>query len=238
MKNLKKTIGLLTLTGVLFTSCMDEKKNNNSEEITDSEMNQNANVAQELKSKTSSTDKMLATNSNDLNSKSNTITTTSGAVVNRTLNTKVNAMQISGWDAFNTLSIEMKKLEGADFTTKSAAIPNLEATIATLHSTRPDWMKTEEITEDIEDVQKEYNEFIKEQNGKDKRNVRNLEELNEAYDDLVEEINETFDEYVTINRKANEEFREEMEDDGDIDDAREEYNEEIKKLNKVADDKK
>lgn len=238
MKNLKKTIGLLTLTGVLFTSCMDEKKSNNFEEITDSEMNQNSNVEQELQSKTSSTDKMLATNSNDLKSKSNNMTTTSGAVVSRTLNTKVNAMQISGWDAFNTLSIEMKKLEGTDFATKFAAIPNLEATIATLQSTRPDWMKTEEITEDIEDVQKEYKEYIEEQNGKDKRNVRNLEELNEAYDDLVEEINETFDKYVTINRKANEEFREEMEDDGDIDDAREEYNEEIKNLNKVADDKK
>lgn len=233
MKNLKNAIGLLTITGLLFTSCMDDKKNNQSN-MTDSETSQDAKLEANSKAMSSNSDKMMI---NKNVSDGNTTTTKSGDVVTRSINTKVNAMQISGWDGFNKLSIQMKKIEDADFNTKSAAIPNMGSIIASLQNTRPDWMKTEEITEDIEDVQKEYNEYIKEQNGKEKRNVRNLEELNEAYDDLVEEINETFDKYVKINRKANEEYKEEIMDDGDVDDAREEYNEEIKKLNKVADDK-
>ena len=234
MKNLKNAIGLTVITGLLVTSCMDDKKNNQSD-ITDSETNQDAKLEANSNAMYSNSDKLVANNKN--RSDGNTATTKTGNVVTRSVNTKVNAMQISGWDGFNKLSIEMKKIEGADFKTKSTAIPNMGPIIASLQSTRPDWMKTEEITEDIEDVQKEYNEYINEQNGKDKRNVRNLEELNEAYDDLVEEINETFDKYVKINRKANEEYKEEIMDDGDLDDAREEYNEEIKKLNKVADDK-
>ncbi|MEL0644665.1 hypothetical protein V6251_09745 [Olleya sp. Ti.3.14] len=234
MTNLKNVIGLTVITGLLVTSCMDDKKNNQSD-ITDSETNQEVTLEANSNAMYSNSDKLVANNKN--RSDGNTATTKTGNVVTRSVNTKVNAMQISGWDGFNKLSIEMKKIEGADFNTKSAAIPNMGSIIASLQSTRPDWMKTEEITEDIEDVQKEYNEYIKEQNGKEKRNVRNLEELNEAYDDLVEEINETFDKYVKINRKANEEYKEEIMDDGDVDDAREEYNEEIKKLNKVADDK-
>ena len=231
MKNLKITLSALALSGLALTSCMDEKKSKDAD-MDKVEMNAQKENKSKMEGSHSDAEKMMA------HKKGNKMRSKDGKVVERSMNVDVNAMQISGWSGFNTLSVEMKNLEGADLNTMKAALPNFKNTIASLQSTRPEWMMTEEITEDIEDVQKEYNEYIKEQNSKEKNVKENIEELNEAYDDLVEEINETFDKYVKINRKAREEYREEMEDDGDIDDAREEYNEEIKKLNKVADDKK
>ncbi|PIB29746.1 hypothetical protein BFP78_15320 [Gaetbulibacter sp. 5U11] len=127
---------------------MDDKKNNQSN-ITDSETSQDAKLEANLNVMSSNSDKIMT---NKDMSDGNTATTKSGDVVTRSINTKVNAMQISGWDGFNKLSIEMKKIEGADFKTKSTAIHNMGPIIASLQSTRPDWMKTEEITEDIEDV--------------------------------------------------------------------------------------
>lgn len=240
MRNLKSTIGILSIVGLAFTSCMDNKKENqaNTDEVEmKSEMDSKTNINSkgETKRQTvkSASGKLMASNDT-----ANSMITKEGKTVERSMSNSVNAMQISGWDSFNALSIEMKKLEGAEYNTVKSTLPKFGKTIASLNTTRPDWMKTEEIREDIEDVQKEYSEFIEEQNEKEKEVKENIEELNEAYSDLVEEINETFNTYVKINRKATEEFREEMQDDGDTDDAREEYNEEIKKLKKVADDKK
>jgi len=234
MKNLKITVLTLALSGLAFTSCKDDKENN-SREIVEVEMSSemDSKLKQEAEDKTRSANSV----SNKAMASINKVTTKDGITVERSINNTVNAMQISGWSGFNTLSIEMKKLEGADFKTIKAALPSVASTINSLNTTRPDWMKTEEISEDIEDLQKEYKELMSKDNTNDRKYKRDLEELNEAYDDLVEEINETFDKYVKINRKALEEYNEEIEDDGDLDDAREEYNEEIKKLNKVADDK-
>jgi len=236
MRNLKLKLSILALSGLVFTSCMDEKKatelDASGNEI---ELNSKTGDNPKLKDKLGTKTEKSRTNKTMVYNK---VTSKDGKVVERSMNNEVHAMQISGWSGFNTLSIEMKKLENADFNTIKAALPNFDKTIASLDPTRPDWMKTREIGKDIADVQKEYKALMSKDNTNDRKYKRDLEELNEAYDDLVEEINETFDKYVKINRKANEEYSEEIEDDGDLDDAREEYNEEIKKLNKVADDKK
>ena len=219
MKNFKTIFLALSFLGLVFTSCMDEKSEKKDTDQTE--------INSELKNNTekniNNDEKMMVSNNNSM------------AI--RTTNNDVKAMQISGWSSFNELSIEMKKLENADFSKMKTTLPMFEKTIASLNSTRPEWMMTEEIREDVEDVQKEYNELIADKNAGEKEYKENIEELNEAYDDLVEEINETFDEYVKINRKANEEYREEAKD-GEMEDAREEYNEEIKKLNEITDDKK
>lgn len=231
MKNLKFTLVVVLLSGFSMTSCVDEDAKRAEAEAQQAEMELKAEMRK---------DSIEAENTARLEREmvANNRTTINGISYVRSMDNDVKAMQISGWDGFNTLSIEMKKLEGADMMTVKSTLPSLAKTIAALKTTRPEWMMTEEISEDIKDLEKEYNEYLKEKNAKEKEVNENIEEINEAYADLVEEINETFDKYVKINRKAIEEYNEEMQDDGDVDDAIEEYNEEIKKMDKVADDKK
>lgn len=147
-------------------------------------------------------------------------------------------VRISGWDAFNDLVIGMDKLKGADHTTTKRVINELRSTVDALYDTRPTWMNTEEINEDIADFQKDYNEFLVERTANEAEYRENLEEISEQFQDLREEAGEVFNEYVNITRNAIEEYREEMKDDGDKADAIEEYNEEIKKLKKVRDGEK
>lgn len=226
MKNLKTSISVLAMSGLIFTSCMDENKSKDMKDMDEeNKVEMNSEKEDMLKENTSNydTEQMMAYNK---------VTSVDGEVVERSMNNDVKALQISGWDGFNELSIEMKKLENADLNTMQTALPNFESTIASLSTTRPEWMMTEEISEDIEDLQKEYKALMSSDNTNEKKYKRDLEEVNEAYDDLVEEINETFDTYVKINRKANEKLNK------NVDNAREKYNKEIDKLNEVADDKK
>ncbi|RLJ61970.1 hypothetical protein CLV86_2364 [Lacinutrix venerupis] len=226
MKNLKTSISVLAMSGLIFTSCMDENKSKDMKDMDEeNKVEMNSEKEDMLKENTSNSDteQMMAYNK---------VTSVDGEVVERSINNDVKALQISGWDGFNELSIEMKKLEDADLNTMQTALPNFESTIASLSTTRPEWMMTEEISEDIEDLQKEYKALMSSDNTNEKKYKRDLEEVNEAYDDLVEEINETFDTYVKINRKANEKLNK------NVDNAREKYNKEINKLNEVADDKK
>lgn len=227
MKNLKITVAAIAISGLAFTSCMNDKKSKDAD-ADNMEMNTELNTETNTNITLSEKGEMMASN--------NKVVSKDGITVERSMNNDVKAMQISGWNSFNDLSIEMKKLEGADFAKMKTTLPNISSTIAALNTNRPDWMMTEEIREDVEDLQKEYNEFVEERNGKEKEVNENIEEVNEAYADLVEEINETFDMYVKINRNAIEEYNEEAKD-GEMEDAKEEYNEEIKKLNKIADDK-
>lgn len=148
---------------------------------------------------------------------------------------------ISGWEAYNELSAGMTSLDGADFIVTKNTIKHIGNAVNTLGTTRPDWMNTEEINEDIEDVQKEYGELITgTQNWNEKEYKENLEELAEKYEDLREEADETYMEYVKINRQAYEEANEEKASKAirvQNDDAREEYGEEVKELVEVRDGK-
>jgi len=235
MKNFKRLLGIITISSLTIMSCIDEKK---SDTLDTDNAETEVSLNSSKNSKTMTSDADSDTKSTTAYNNINKVISKDGNNVERSIDNEIKAMQISGWSGFNTLSKEMKKLEGANLATMKTTLPKFANTIASLKTTRPDWMKTEEIGEDIEDLQKEYKELMSKNNTNDRKYGRDLEELNEAYDDLVEEINETFDKYVKINRKANEEYMEEINDDGDIDDAREEYNEEIKKLEKVADEKK
>ena len=141
---------------------------------------------------------------------------------------------LSNWSAFNTLAKDMTALDGATYRKTRKIVKGMGITVALLDDTRPMWMNTEEINEDIADFQKEYNELISDKKLTEKEYRENLEEVAEKFEDLREEADEVFMEYVKINRKANEEYREEAKD-GDLEDAKEEYKEQIKELKEVRD---
>lgn len=140
------------------------------------------------------------------------------------------------WNDYTVVNYELTNLRKVDFVTTKERVNNLNYRIANLGNTIPAWLKTEEVMEDVEDIQEEYLELIKDPNASEEEMKENLEELSEKFDDLKEELDETVNEYIKIHEEAIEEFNEEMKK-GKIDAAIEEYNEEIKKLDKIVEEK-
>lgn len=141
---------------------------------------------------------------------------------------------LKDWDDYNTLSYEFGEIETVDFRATNERVMNMDALIANLGNSVPDWLKTEEVMEDVADIQKEYNELKAEKNASEDERKENLEELSEQFDDFREELNETINEYMKINEEAIEEYNEEIKK-GKVEAANEEYDEEIKKKKKIAD---
>lgn len=137
------------------------------------------------------------------------------------------------WADYTVVNYELAEIKKTNYITTAQRVRNMNYRIANLGNTIPAWLKTEEVMEDVADIQEEYLELIEDPNASEKEMKENLEELSEKFDDLKEELDETVAEYVKIHEEAIEEFNEEIKK-GKIDAAIEEYNEEIKKLDKIV----
>mgnify|MGYP000100171994 CR=1 FL=1 len=136
------------------------------------------------------------------------------------------------WSDYTIVNAELAEIRKSNYVTTTQRVKNMNFRIANLGNTIPAWLKTEEVMEDVADVQKEYLELIEDPNASEGEIKENLEELSEKFDDLKEELDEAITEYTKINEEAIEEFNEEMKK-GKINAAIEEYNEEIKKLDEM-----
>lgn len=239
MKNIKiNSIKLLalafTVSSFLFVSCDTTKKNTNknNEVVETIEIEKdNLEIDQEI------------TDGNFDN-----VELKEGEVKTRTYKMKeqtpivynLDANGIAGfddWADFTVINYELAEIRKANYITTKQRVKNMNYRIANLGNTIPAWLKTEEVMEDVADIQKEYLELIKETNAPEREVKENLEELSEKFDDLKEELDETVAQYVKIHESAIEEFNEEYKK-GKIEAAIEEYNEEIKKLDKIIEKKK
>ena len=138
------------------------------------------------------------------------------------------------WADYTVVNYELADFKRANYVTTRERLRQMNFRVANLQNSIPEWLRTEEVMEDIADIQKEYLELIKDSDASEKELRENLEELSEQFDDLKEELDETVAEYVKIHEDAIEEFNEEI-SKGKIEAAIEEYNEEIKKMNKIVD---
>lgn len=136
------------------------------------------------------------------------------------------------WVNYTVVNAELTDIKRLNYVTTAQRVTNMNFRMANLGNTIPVWLKTEEVMEDVADIQKEYKELIEEENASEEEMKENLEELSEKFDDLKEELDETVNKYIKIQESAIQEFNEEIKK-GKIDAAIEEYNEEIKKLNKI-----
>lgn len=107
------------------------------------------------------------------------------------------ALRINGWTSFNAINETLKGLQETDFDLPMTSLENLNDPIANLSNSIPTSLKTEEVIEDIEDVQEEYTKLINEKNEPLDNVKQNMEELVEKFDDLREELNETVEDYIT-----------------------------------------
>lgn len=221
MKNLKLIPFAVAIALVGFTSCADEKKDN---KIVEENTLQN-----ETEVVRGDVEEVNEVNEMEAKKMAN--------MVDRNVFTEYKSTgTVKGWAALNDLNTGMKSLSGKDYASSKKMVGNLAATINDLTITRPDWLKTEEISEDIADLEKDYKKLMSEDNTNEDKFRRDLEEVNEQYEDLVEEVNETIERYMEISRDATEDYIDEMKD-GDPKEAQEELDKGMKKMKKVADDK-
>jgi hypothetical protein len=105
------------------------------------------------------------------------------------------------WEDFNTTSLEMIEVERYKEKPNFERLITLGTIVRNLRNTTPDWLKTEEVLEDIADIEKEYNELMNEKDNSAEEVRENIEELIEKFDDLREELNETIQEYRRKNNR-------------------------------------
>ncbi|WP_179343898.1 hypothetical protein [Winogradskyella ursingii] len=221
----------ILLVGAIFTACDENKKSN-----LDATSQTNEREMTEMTEVTSVEDRDRMNTSNSMEKSQTTkrdYTMKDGSEISYEYDDR-GVKTVSAWDDYNTLSYEMDEIEKVDINTKNIRMVSLDGIISNLGNSVPQWLKTEEVMEDVADIQKEYEEYKAEKNASlDERN-ENLEEISEQFADFREELRETIEKYFEIHRDAVEEFNEEMKD-GDLEDAVEEYNEEIKEQDEIAD---
>ncbi|MDA0178499.1 hypothetical protein [Mesoflavibacter profundi] len=229
MKSIKLITTTLVVSSVAFMSCKSDYKTADTEVDTVEE--QVEELETEMDNTTdNNTDSDYIMDSNQVMSKEYAMN--DGRNINYQT-TEAGIVGFDGWQQFNILTYELDEMKKANIYTKER-VGNLRGVIATLDESIPSWLKTEEVMEDVADIQKEYNELMAEPNATEKEYKENLEEVSEKYADLQEELTETVEKYMKVNEKAIEKYNEQIEK-GNIEKANKKYQKEIDKLNKIAD---
>ena len=127
--------------------------------------------------------------------KENTIELSDGTTINYDYNEET-VVAVNNWSDYNSANDVLWNLEDKNYEVSIVSLENLDGAIANLQNSIPNSLKTEEVLEDISDVQEEYTTLIKERNEPQKNVNQNIEELVEKFDDLREELSETIEDYT------------------------------------------
>lgn len=172
MKTIKKLTIAFAISGFLFTSCTKTKKEkmeDKMEEVEDKMEDVGDDISNEFQEM-----KLKLEN---------------GTEVNYNM-TDDGDLSFDDWDGFNILNKELRDIKALDYETTTARVENLNGTVMNLRNTIPAWLKNDEVMEDIENVEKEYNNVMTDTDKTEDNVKQNLEDLSEKFDDLREELNE------------------------------------------------
>jgi len=101
----------------------------------------------------------------------------------------------SSWNAYNVANTQIHQVKNLEYNSSVERIENLEKNISKLSSTIPDWLETNKVLKEIEDVKEEYATLLNEKDKSTKAIRENWEELSNEFDDLREELSETVKDY-------------------------------------------
>tara|TARA_R110002049_G_scaffold140911_1_gene302245 strand:+ start:193 stop:690 length:498 start_codon:yes stop_codon:yes gene_type:complete len=103
----------------------------------------------------------------------------------------------SSWNAYNVANTQIHQVKNLKYNSSVERIENLERNITKLSSTIPDWLETNKVLKEIEDVKEEYATLLNEKDKSTKDIRENWEVLSNEFDELREELNETVKDYRT-----------------------------------------
>ncbi|WP_435414313.1 hypothetical protein [Polaribacter aestuariivivens] len=177
MKTIKKITAVLAISGLLFVSCDNKKK-----EKVEDKMEEVEKKMDEIGDNISEEFQEMKLELED------------GMSVNYKVDSD-GTLAFDDWDAFTIANKELNDIEGLDPDEVNSRIEKLQGTIASLGNDIPKWLQTDEVKEDIKNVQKEYKNVIDNKNDATDKVKQNIEDLNEKFDDLREELNEVITKY-------------------------------------------
>lgn len=229
MKSIKLVTTTLVVSGLAFMSCKNDYKTKDTEvDTVEEQVEDLENEMDNASDSKSESDYIMQ--SDQVMSKEYAMN--DGRNINYQT-TEAGIVGFDGWQQFNILTYELEEMKKANIYTKER-VGNLRGVIATLDNSIPDWLKTDEVMEDVADIQKVYNELMTETNVSEKEYKENIEEVSEKYADLQEELTETVEEYMKVNERAIKKYNKQIEK-GNFEKANRKYKREIEKLNKIAD---
>ncbi len=106
------------------------------------------------------------------------------------------AITINDWTEFNQINNTLNNLEEVDYVVPMERLESLNSAIINLANSVPSSLKTEEVLEDIADIQEEFTKLINEKYEPLDNVKQNIEELVEKFYDLREELNEIVEAYI------------------------------------------
>ncbi|QTE24375.1 hypothetical protein [Polaribacter cellanae] len=181
MKTIKKLTTVLAITGLLFTSCNQTKKEKVKDKMEETMEN--------AKDKMDEIGDDISEGFQEMKMKLE-----DGTEVNYKVDSN-GTLAFDDWNGFTIANKELKDIENLDTDEVDKRIENLKGTIAELGNNIPKWLQTDEVKEDIKNVQKEYKNVIDNKNDAADKVKQNIEDLNEKFDDLREELNEIIAKY-------------------------------------------
>ncbi|MCG1034848.1 hypothetical protein [Polaribacter sargassicola] len=131
----------------------------------------------------------------------------------RTIIYDINAKGIVGfddWSNYTEVNAELESFKDKEYITVEKNVINLNDRMENLANTIPEWLKTEEVLEDVEAVQEEYRELVDDNEDTESEVEKNLEALSDKFDELKETLDETVAAYTKKHENIVEEFHEEL----------------------------
>ncbi|MBU3011084.1 hypothetical protein KO506_06700 [Polaribacter vadi] len=100
------------------------------------------------------------------------------------------------WNAYNMANAQLLSMENDEFKISKNRIIYLKKFVNNLSETIPSWLQTNEVQEEINDVEKEFTVLIDELNESTQQIRANCKELNKEFKDLRQDINERVEDYT------------------------------------------
>lgn len=103
----------------------------------------------------------------------------------------------NNWNDFNLFNVRLHYAESMEFDVPVSTVGIVNNTIENMDKSIPDWLKTEKVIQEINEVKVEYNKLLEERFKPGKVVIQNWKELTEEFDDVRNELSATVKEYIS-----------------------------------------
>lgn len=103
----------------------------------------------------------------------------------------------SNWNDFNLANVRLHQIESEDYNTTVSRLVELDSFVVDMPKSIPNWLKTDKVLNELDDVQKKYKELKEERDTSTTVVRKNYKELTKEFNDLREELGKIVEENIT-----------------------------------------
>lgn len=103
----------------------------------------------------------------------------------------------SNWNDFNLANVRLHQIESEDYNTTVSRLVELDSFVVDMPKSIPDWLKTDKVLNELDDVQKKYEELKEERDTTTTIIRKNYKELTKEFNDLRDELGKIVEANIT-----------------------------------------